>query len=914
MGRVQVVESLGPRRRGVVQLGVASSALSFLAVGLLTVGAFFPPPVAAAGGGRMVALKAGNVPEASSVTSYVFSPSPIAPAGRLGAGQSVTITLSAENSAGVGVAGATVYLSLSSVGGGSASGSAAVTPSECGGRTALEATPIACTTTSNGTIAISYQAANPLPAGGTDSINSTNNPSSPTITAADRYVYSGPSYVFSPSPAIAPAGTLGTSPTGHTASVALTALDDGLPASSVFMALTGAGPLGSGEGSAEAYTTPSTPPATACPPPVGVTPVVLTSSASAIAPNASTGEVTVCYSPPTTAANVTDSVIAQNSASSPTLLAAVHYTAIMPTSYAWSPSPLAQAGTLPASGGVTATVTAFDGSGHPVSYAGVDLSLSSGSGSAAIGSGAVVQCGADAALGISASHCITGAGGEVQVSYSTPGILPTSGVDVLSAQDSAYGIPAVADGYDYASVARYVLSPLPIAAPGSLKANTAVEVSVNTEGAGGATLPYAVAYLSFSPTSGGGSASATCWQVGTLVLSRVAQPCATGPSGQASVVYTTPSALPTGGEDIIYAASDATATPQATGTDAYAFSSVTAYGFSPTPIAPAASLKLASVVNVTLTANDVSGKAVGGAVVDLSFTPAPGGGSASALCGSRSISLSSVPVACQSGVNGTIAITYDNAVVAAGASGGPEGGSDALYATDAIVNPVARGSDSYAYARVRPLIKSISPDYGPASGGTTVSLEGSNLTYTSAVDIGGIPARHFSVTSPQKMVIVTPAHAPGRVQVAVKTPGGVSAPTPADRFTYTLGASAPLGYWLVASDGGIFSFGYSHFFGSMGAKPLNAPIVGMAATPDGGGYWMVASDGGIFSFGDARFFGSMGGKPLNKPIVGMAATPDGGGYWMVASDGGIFSFGDARFFGSMGGKPLKAPIVGIAGV
>ena len=120
------------------------------------------------------------------------------------------------------------------------------------------------------------------------------------------------------------------------------------------------------------------------------------------------------------------------------------------------------------------------------------------------------------------------------------------------------------------------------------------------------------------------------------------------------------------------------------------------------------------------------------------------------------------------------------------------------------------------------------------------------------------------------------------------------------------------GYWLVASDGGIFSFGDAAFFGSMGGKPLNKPIVGMAATPDGGGYWLVASDGGIFSFGDAAFFGSMGGKPLNKPIVGMAATHDGLGYWLVASDGGIFSFGDAAFHGSMGGQPLNKPIVGMA--
>ena len=120
------------------------------------------------------------------------------------------------------------------------------------------------------------------------------------------------------------------------------------------------------------------------------------------------------------------------------------------------------------------------------------------------------------------------------------------------------------------------------------------------------------------------------------------------------------------------------------------------------------------------------------------------------------------------------------------------------------------------------------------------------------------------------------------------------------------------GYWEVAADGGIFSFGDAAFHGSMGGTPLNAPIVGMAATPDGRGYWEVAADGGIFSFGDAAFHGSMGGTPLNAPIAGMAATPDGGGYWEVAADGGIFSFGDAAFHGSMGGTPLNAPIAGMA--
>jgi hypothetical protein len=120
------------------------------------------------------------------------------------------------------------------------------------------------------------------------------------------------------------------------------------------------------------------------------------------------------------------------------------------------------------------------------------------------------------------------------------------------------------------------------------------------------------------------------------------------------------------------------------------------------------------------------------------------------------------------------------------------------------------------------------------------------------------------------------------------------------------------GYWLVASDGGIFSYGDAGFFGSRGGQPLNKPIVGMTATPDSKGYWFVASDGGIFAYGDAGFYGSRGGQPLNKPIVGMAATPSGKGYWLVASDGGIFSYGDAAFYGSTGSMVLNKPVVGMA--
>ncbi len=145
------------------------------------------------------------------------------------------------------------------------------------------------------------------------------------------------------------------------------------------------------------------------------------------------------------------------------------------------------------------------------------------------------------------------------------------------------------------------------------------------------------------------------------------------------------------------------------------------------------------------------------------------------------------------------------------------------------------------------------------------------------------------------------------------------------------------GYLVAAEDGGIFNFGGAAFEGNTytdgltglsGAHPLNAPIVGMAAEPAGTGYWLVAKDGGVFNFGGAKFAGSTysygitglsGAHPLNAPIVGIIPTPNGGGYWLIAADGGVFDFGNAKFYGSTysqghtglgGSNPISGRIVG----
>ncbi|MDQ1439339.1 MAG: thermitase [Acidimicrobiaceae bacterium] len=120
------------------------------------------------------------------------------------------------------------------------------------------------------------------------------------------------------------------------------------------------------------------------------------------------------------------------------------------------------------------------------------------------------------------------------------------------------------------------------------------------------------------------------------------------------------------------------------------------------------------------------------------------------------------------------------------------------------------------------------------------------------------------------------------------------------------------GYWFVARDGGIFNYGDAGFYGSLGATSLKAAIVGLTATPSGLGYWMAAADGAVFPFGDAKQWGSPAAKVVTAPIVGMAATASGNGYWLVGSDGAVYAFGDAGLYGSMGGKPLNRPIVGMA--
>ncbi len=199
------------------------------------------------------------------------------------------------------------------------------------------------------------------------------------------------------------------------------------------------------------------------------------------------------------------------------------------------------------------------------------------------------------------------------------------------------------------------------------------------------------------------------------------------------------------------------------------------------------------------------------------------------------------------------------------------------------------------------------PSRGTVGSGftATVSTDGDGTTSVTSNSPGVCTANGLSVSYVGVGTCSLTAH------VGVGSYYSAADGTP-QSFSVSAPPPTPHGYWLVGTDGGIFSFGSAQFYGSAGNLHLQRPVLGIVPTKDRGGYWLDASDGGVFSFGDTQFYGSIPGlglhpagsglpNSLDAPIVGMVASHDQGGYFMVASDGGVFAFGDATFAGSCPG-------------
>lgn len=104
-------------------------------------------------------------------------------------------------------------------------------------------------------------------------------------------------------------------------------------------------------------------------------------------------------------------------------------------------------------------------------------------------------------------------------------------------------------------------------------------------------------------------------------------------------------------------------------------------------------------------------------------------------------------------------------------------------ATASGTSPIVT-ADRYTY-RAAPTVTKLSAKGGPATGGTTLTITGTELSEASAVRFGAVAAESFTVTSPTSITVTAPANVAGTLDVTVTTVGGTSATSTKDRFKYT---------------------------------------------------------------------------------------------------------------------------------
>ena len=150
--------------------------------------------------------------------------------------------------------------------------------------------------------------------------------------------------------------------------------------------------------------------------------------------------------------------------------------------------------------------------------------------------------------------------------------------------------------------------------------------------------------------------------------------------------------------------------------------------------------------------------------------------------GSCSLSQANLTATCGFFANETVAAGASLTVELGGVGNPSTAGRDTLsVATTSDPAPVTSGQYAIGSA---PAVAGVSPASGPTSGVTVVMITGTNFTNVTAVSFGTAGASTFTVNSGTSISATAPAGSAGTVDVTVTTPGGTSATTAADQYTY----------------------------------------------------------------------------------------------------------------------------------
>jgi len=111
-----------------------------------------------------------------------------------------------------------------------------------------------------------------------------------------------------------------------------------------------------------------------------------------------------------------------------------------------------------------------------------------------------------------------------------------------------------------------------------------------------------------------------------------------------------------------------------------------------------------------------------------------------------------------------------------------------------------------------PTVSRLTPPSGSITGGTPVTITGTNLLGATAVNFGTTAATGVNVVSATSITATSPAHAAGIVDVTVTTPSGTSAISTVDKFTYV----------AAATNGSVIEQSATIFIGESGLNVANA--------------------------------------------------------------------------------------------
>ncbi|WP_157801273.1 IPT/TIG domain-containing protein [Sphingobium sp. LB126] len=357
-------------------------------------------------------------------------------------------------------------------------------------------------------------------------------------------------------------------------------------------------------------------------------------------------------------------------------------------------------------------------------------------------------------------------------------------------------------------------------------------VAFGAAGNGTVTAATATSLTVTTPASSSGAVSVTVTVGGQTTVTGQTFTYVAGPT----VTSISSVSGPTGGGQIVTITGSGFAAANTTGAVKFGAANATYTINSDTQITATSPANSAGTYDITVTtvggtsttnAGDQYTYVAAPTVTSISQTSGPTGGGTMVTITGTGFSFANATGAVKFGAANATYTIHSNTQITATAPANGAGTYDITVTTPGGTS-ATNAADQYTYVAV-PTITSVSPAAGGTAGGTTVTVTGTNFIGVSAVTFGGNAASSFTFNSDTSITATSPAGS-GIVDIRVTTPGGTSATSAADQFTYVTQVS--LSPAAGALPGSAAQTAYSQTFtASGGTAPYSFSSVG--AIPPG---------------------------------------------------------------------------------